>query len=350
MALLGVGLETLTRRRANPPPFLAELDGLLFRLSTSNALAEALDSSGAQRLRRPIDAVAAALDEQGAHGSLVTALDVAARPPEDAPAIGLAVLLRLLRQLPSPAVPCEAFPAVLEASASALPSLLRKQLPPDHAALVNALGIMLGNMLVRCGVVARAAAARESPAASSLSGEHAVAAAEDERALRALVFALTPALLRPEPGSVGIPSTQRGAAERATRNLLLYHAERQALRALGGTMRHAGAADATPGSTPSADAKSPRSAPLTPPKVASATKASFASPGVALSPSPARPRGGGLALHSVGTAVMTMFEREFGPGAVEADARPGSRRASGLQPSVLVPRAHEEPEAPPEVT
>ena len=309
--LFGVSLETLARRRANPPPFLAELDLLFSRLESSAALANTLDAAMHPRLSRPVEVVSEALDAQGAHASLATALEAAALRDDDAPAVGFAILLRLLRRLPTPAMPCELYEMVLSAGANALPALLRTRLPPAHAALVTALGTMLGNLLLRCDLVARAAA---SSGSSPSSAPTPAVVAADERAMRALVFALTPALLRADRDALSIPNAQRVAAERATRHLLLYHAERQALRALAGTDRAA----VTPASSAAA---SPASMPPTPPVHGTPPPHT---------PSPARPRSGALALHSVGVAIMTMFEREFGPGAVEADARPGARKAKGV--------------------
>ena len=163
--LFGVPLSALTRRRANPPPLIAELDGpaLLGRLDSPGALARVLDAAAHPSLRRPLEAVCAALDAEGAHASIATALAVAAVPADDAPALCVAVLLRLLQQLPLPALPCELYPLVLDASAGALPALLRKRLPAAHAALIGALGTTLGSLLLRCGI----AQTTTTPAAAS---------------------------------------------------------------------------------------------------------------------------------------------------------------------------------------
>lgn len=328
--LFGVPLDALASRRANPPPLIAELDGpsLFGRLASCDALAAALAAAGRAALRQPTEAVVAALDAQGAHASLATALHDVAAPAGDAPALAFAVLLRFLRQLPEPPVPCELYPLVLDAGSGALPALLRKRLPPEHAALIGALGSTLGRLLLRCGLV-HGRAATDNPAA----------AAEQEPALRALTFAFTPALLRPRPDATGPPHDERAAAERTTRHLLLYHHQRTQFRtvALAGTDGEDSAAAASSvggfgsGSggrgANGAEAVGPSPPLPSPPAALAAARraaaAGFVAAGATPSPSyrgsgpttpssRSTPGGGGSALLTASTSILKMFEREFG--------------------------------------
>ena len=63
-------------------------------------------------LQQPLEAVCAALNSQGAHASLETALLSASVPLDHAPAFSIAAMLRLLRQLPEPAFPRPLPPAI----------------------------------------------------------------------------------------------------------------------------------------------------------------------------------------------------------------------------------------------
>ena len=316
--LFAVPISALARRRANPPPLIAEMDGpaLLGRLDSPGALARVLDAAAHPSLRRPLEAVCAALDAEGAHASITTALAVAVVSADDAPALCLAVLLRLLQQLPLPAMPCELYPLVLDASAGALPALLRKRLPAAHAALIGALGATLGSLLLRCGVSHTAT----TPAAATEP--------EPERALRALVFALAPALMRAEKDAVGIPPADRAAADRATRHLLLYYLQREQYRALSLVSSES---EAESGAA-ARSVRPPPIVPSPPPAAAAAATTERATTGRVASPttrnakssaslgstassassaSSVRARSGALAMRSVATAITALFEREF---------------------------------------
>ena len=309
--LFAVSLTALASRRANPPPLLAEVSGLI-NLTSAQQLAAALDAAAHPSLQQPLEAVCAALNSQGAHASLETALLSASVPLDHAPAFSIAAMLRLLRQLPEPAFTCDLYKDVLDAGVNSLAPLLRKRLPPPHAALLDALGTAIGNVLCRTGIV---------------DGAQPTADAEHERALRALVFALAPALLRPEPDANGIPPAERAAAERATRHWLRYHAQRQQFRKTGG------AAAATEEQTQQPEPEKIVDRPSSPVKATSPTRGggpgSLPSPSMSL-PSPsssARARGGALAMKSVSTAIASMFAREFG----EVD---GARKSVGTPTEV----------------
>lgn len=301
--LFAVPISALARRRANPPPLIAEMDGpaLLGRLDSPGALARVLDAAAHPSLRRPLEAVCAALDAEGAHASITTALAVAVVSADDAPALCLAVLLRLLQQLPLPAMPCELYPLVLEAGAGALPALLRKRLPAAHAALIGALGATLGSLLLRCGVSHTAT----TPAAATEP--------EPERALRALVFALAPALMRAEKDAVGIPPADRAAAERATRHLLLYYLQREQYRALS-LVGSESEAESGGAAVPTVRRPPPPPQPPivpSPPPAAKSSASLGSTASSASSASSVRARSGALAMRSVATAITALFEREF---------------------------------------
>ena len=226
--LFGVSLATLSRRRACPPPLLAELDGLLQTHVTSSAkLALILDAASHPSMTQTLADVSAAIDAQGAHGVLSPVLTPARLGgkslAEAAPALGLGVLLRWMRELPSPPIPCESYCVVLSATSRTLATVLRKKLPAHHAKLVESLGTLLGRLLLQCELDVMAPAS-----------------AEEERATHALLSALAPALLRPTPTSV-IPQPEKAAAIRATRAFLQYHSQRQRYRALAAGGRHAAA-------------------------------------------------------------------------------------------------------------
>ena len=134
--------------------------------------------------------------------------------------IPLGVLLRLLHQLPEPAVPCELYAQLLGTSSGAVAALLRKRLPPSHATFLEAIGSLVGQLLLSCG----------------FNDGLMPTTVEEERALYALLFALTPALLRPEP-DIPMPQSERAAATRAVRALCNYHLQRERFRALNSSRR-----------------------------------------------------------------------------------------------------------------
>jgi hypothetical protein len=201
---------------------------------------------------------------------LEAAITAAAVPAEHAPALGVAVVLRMLRQH-LPPLPPEVHDEVLGAGSDAIGPVLRRRLPPAHAALVDALGTTFGNALQRCGILL----ARTPPPA------------DHERAVRALVFGLGPALLRPptDTASARRSPADRAAIDGATRRLLRHYAQRQRFRIL--------AANGGGGALSAPLAGAP---PLSPALTASA-----------------RGRGGrALAMRSVAASVSALFEREFG--------------------------------------
>ena len=310
--LFGVPLDALAKRRANPPPLIAELDSLLGSLSSCSALAAALDAATHASLRQPLELVIAALEAQGAHASLSAALAdglAAALPNVDVPALGIAVLLRFLRRLPTPLLPCELYPLVLSSGGAALPALLRKRLPVAHNTLLDALGAALGDVLRRCGI-------------SCSGGTEA-----SEAALSAMAFVFAPALMRPRPDAVGIPPRERGAAERATCQLLLYHAQRAEYRSIALSFGGGGVEGELVALGNSGDEAAARASeslpPHSPPAVPAVRLAStgfrrargVASPGVRITGTPpsAPTRGAALATRSVASVILSMFEREFGP-------------------------------------
>ena len=343
--LFGVSLGALSKRRACPPPLLSELDGLLLtHLTTAAKLASALDMAAHPSLGQSISTVAMGLDAQGAHGTLLSVLTPAClgRLPfsEAVPALGIGVLCKLLAELPEPPIPCSSYPHVLGASRGTIGALLRKQLSPVHAALIEALGTLVGRLLLQC----------EIDIATPSS-------ADSERAAHALLSALTPCVLRPAAGKA-IPHAEWAAAVRATRLLLAYHSQRQQYRALaasagvpaGGTPTGDGTVPSPAAGHAAHSSPAPRAGPhaafATPLPTSDATAWSSADTDSDVSPAsrganlpsvtpalrPSRvpsasppvagaqgawhgagaPRPGALAMASVQSAIASMFDREFG--------------------------------------
>ena len=258
--LFGVSLSQLALLRASPPPIVAELEALLLaHLTTASKLSAALDAANHPSLRQPLDALCDALDAHGAHAALANALGpghhLGGRPfAEAAPPLALGVLLRLLQRLPTPVVPCDVYNLVLRTSMRTLATLMRKRLPAAHAALLDALGVLLGRLLLQCGVdpspppprsmpaspvaASGAASPASSPsrspasAASASTSSPVASPAEQERATHALLYALVPCLLRPTPEADGPPAEDRVAATHAVRSLLKYFCQRQQYRVL----------------------------------------------------------------------------------------------------------------------
>ena len=356
--LFGISLQTLSRRRACPPPLIAEVESLLLKhIRSAGSLAAALDAAAHASMRQPLDAVCEGLNSHGAHAALADAAavsylaEVGSLKIAPVAILGLGVLLRLLRRLPTPAVPCELYALVIGAGPGAIATLLRKRMPPAHAAFVDALGALFSRLLLQCGI--------EDVAAPTT--------AEQERALHALFFALTPVLLRPAP-EVPLPQADRTAATRATRALLGYHLHRERYRSLsrldsggigggldgggvggggmGSGVRSSGSAAAAASfssATPPAAASSSRFAasPFTscsPGAAAcefggeaggSASSSSGPDAAAAATTTPGRARGGALAMRSVASAIQQLFEREFGRAAAHAELLGGVGASGG---------------------
>jgi hypothetical protein len=299
--LFGVSLAALARRRACPPPLIAELEHMILThdegIRTASGLAQALDAAVHPSMRQQLDAVIAALDAHGAsHGGLANAL--AAARSQAAPALGLGAMFHLLHRLPIPAIPCECYALVLSAGASTIAPLLRKRLPPLHAALVDAVGKFFGRVLLRCGILAGADAEKHDAGTSD---------ADAERALHALLIALTPALLRPTTDAPTIPPAERAAATRATRALLRYHVSRELLRAHGGGTG-VGSRGMAARAVESEGASSAAAA--TPFGGAGPVDSHSATQGVAAAL--LLPRAAVQPMDAVAAAIMRLFEREFG--------------------------------------
>lgn len=305
--LFGVPLEALSSQRACPPPLVAEVQDLLVaNLNSAAALATALDSAAHPSMQQRLEALCTALNTQGAHAALASmpsgissgngsgnepSLSSQARLASAV--IPLGVLLRLLHQLPEPAVPCELYAQLLGTSSGAVAALLRKRLPPSHATFLEAIGSLVGQLLLSCG----------------FNDGLMPTTVEEERALHALLFALTPALLRPEP-DIPMPQSERAAATRAVRALCNYHLQRERFRALNSSRRPPDppttpATPATAGTLADGSARTLRSE-VSP----SSASIPVATPPSSLSPGTGAARGGSLAMKSVASAIQQMFERE----------------------------------------
>lgn len=306
--IFGVPLEALSLRW---PPLINELQELLLaHVATADQLAAALSKASHASVQQLLDAVCSAID--GAHGArgIGVALTAVRDPgPSQVAAVSLGALLRLLVRLPSPAVPCELYPLVLSSGSGAVAPLLRKRLPADRAAFIDAIGSLFGRLLLRC----------------SFDDGLTPATTEHESALHALLFVLTPALLRPAP-DVPMPLAERTAATRAVRALLCYHLQRERFRSLGGAP---GAHGDGYSSSPSLDARVQAAA--GPATMAAASQAGISGapavgawqsstppsheamrsePATATPTQGGRSRGGALAMRSVASAISQMFERE----------------------------------------
>lgn len=308
----GQPLEELLVRNQRALPLVQELEAVLLRgdrsLASPAALSATLDLAAHPSLYQLLDAACALLDSQGPHCSLAPALAMLANwksPTHSAGAdaegaLAIGVLLRWLRLLPTPAIPAALYAPLLEASTSTAPALLRKSMPTANLALIQAMGGLFGRLLVHNGVV------RISPVAAQ--GD-----AADERALQALVFALTPALLRPSDDASGLPPADRASAQRAVRTLLRYYAQRELAQ-----LPRAGAGDARGSApTPTMEGDADAEEAVTNSPRASSPLASPAASPVAVPSSSSSP-----VLVTAAAAIMRMFEREFGS-TVGADSRDG---------------------------
>lgn len=273
--------------RAASLALLAELDSPAHfgRITSADALASAFDQSTHPSLRMKLEAVGTAL-ESTPPMTFEASLAAAAVANEQALALGIAVLLRQLRHLQL--LPAELHAEVLSVRSGALASLLRRRLPPAHAAFIDALGTTLGNVLQRCGILF----------------DRAPPPAAHERAVRAMLFGLAPALMR---SAAALPPDERPAAEAATRHLLRHFAQRQNFRALAAA--DSGAPDATANGGVGRVGLPPPLSPVISAHGAPTTRFAGAAPaGGAMS---ARARGGALAMRSVASSINTLFEREF---------------------------------------
>lgn len=302
--VFGVPLEALSLRW---PPLLAEVQELLLaHISTADDLSAALHLASHASTQQRLDAVCSAID--GAHGAagIGAALNAVRDYPSQVAAVGLGALLRLLSRLPEPAVPCELYPLVLSAGPGSVAPLLRKRVPAGQASFLDAICSLFGQLLLRCNF---------DDGLTPSTVEH-------ESALHALLFVLTPALLRPAPDAP-LPLAERTAATRAVRAMMSYHLQRQRFRALGS----GGAGSSSGGVSPSHEARTqsagastlpPADAPTPPPTATGLPQGSpllrpqsaRSEPSSTPTPTQGRSRGGALAMSAVASAITQMFERE----------------------------------------
>lgn len=292
--------------RTRPPPLLHELETLFdaVKLSRQN-IAAILDLASHPSATQPLDAACATLDSCGAHFSLTEVLSPVLlagwrrngmyTDEEAEAALGFGLLLRWLRALPSAAVPSEMYSELLAASASTVPSLLRQKLPTTNALLLEALGGFLGRLLVK----------------SSISHIEIVARgdAADERAIQALIFALTPAILRSADGAVGVPPIDRVAAQRTVRVILRHYVQREHYRILSEAPPSQVDTCGIGATTSSAPATGCMPATLSPLESNLSSPLALPSSTSSLLPPTSVPA---PVLVTAASAIMRMFEREFG--------------------------------------